>query len=208
MALANPRAPERLLVVEGPDDRHVICHIVKRCTQLPDFEIEDRGSVEKLVASIGADLKAPGRRVLGIVVDADDSVEDRWRSVTDRLRKAGVSVGNPKPGGTIIGELDLLPRVGVWIMPDNRSPGELEDFIQTMIPSDDSVWPLSRRYIEGIPGEERLFSDKKESRAKVHAWLAARERPRLMGAAIGAHDLLVDQEPCQSLVAWLRRLFG
>ena len=93
-------------------------------------------------------------------------------------------------------------------MPDNRSPGELEDFIADMIPGDDSVWPLSQAYIDGIPAESRLFSVKKEQRAKVHAWLAAREEPRPMGLAIGAGDLEVGGDLCTQLATWLRQLFG
>ena len=76
-----------------------------------------------------------------------------------------------------------------------------------MIPDCDPVWPLARAYIDGIPCAERKFIPKKQQRAEVHAWLAAREDPRLMGAAIGARDLDVDGPLCQSFVAWLERLF-
>ena len=92
-------------------------------------------------------------------------------------------------------------------MPDNTEPGELEDFVAKMIPASDTVWPLSQSYIDGIPCAERKFSKKKKARAQVHAWLAAREDPRQMGAAIGARDLNVDGPLCQQFVAWLTRLF-
>lgn len=74
-------------------------------------------------------------------------------------------------------------------MPDNCGPGELEDFVQTMIRPDDPIWPRAERYIEGIPAEDRRFTDGKATGAKVHAWLAAQERPRPMGLAIQAGDL-------------------
>lgn len=77
-----------------------------------------------------------------------------------------------------------------------------------MIPEDDSVWPLSQAYIDGIPAKRRLFSPKKEKRAKVHAWLAAREEPRPMGLAIGTGDLEVGGDLCTQLATWLRQLFG
>ena len=121
----------------------------------------------------------------------------------------GVDVpADPDPSGTIIeGNSDVgRPRVGVWLMPDNTLPGELEDFVARMIPEDDPVWPLSRAYIEGIPERYRKFTPAKTRRAEVHAWLAARERPRLMGLAIGAQDLDVDAAVCRSFVDWLRRL--
>lgn len=116
--------------------------------------------------------------------------------------------GSPDLSGIIIPETDDLPRVGVWLMPDNQSTGELEDFVSEMIPSDDAVWPLSEDYIEGIPLADRKFAENKTQRAKVHAWLAAREDPRQMGQAIRARDLEVNGELCDKFVAWLRRLFG
>ena len=110
--------------------------------------------------------------------------------------------------GTVIPETEDLPRVGIWLMPDNQSTGELEDFVARMIPGDDPVWPLSEDYIEGIPSEDRKFAQSKTQRAKVHAWLAAREDPRQMGQAIRARDLEVNGELCEKFVSWLRRLFG
>ena len=150
---------------------------------MPDFEIVDKGGIDPLVASIGVELKAPGRQAVGIIVDANNDIETRWSAVKNRVSRAGIALGDRDPNGTIARGGGLEPDVGVWIMPDKRSPGELEDFIADMIPKDDSVWPLSRAYIDGIPAESRLFNPKKEKRAKVHAWLAARERPRPMGMA-------------------------
>lgn len=62
-------------------------------------------------------------------------------------------------------------------MPDNREPGELEDFTQRLIPDHDPVWPLARDYVAGIPESNRKFRPGKVSRAEVHAWLATRESP-------------------------------
>ena len=100
------------------------------------------------------------------------------------------------------------PRVGIWLMPDNQSPGEIEDFVAAMIPDGDPVRPLAERYIDGIPEADRKFAEGKIPRAKIHAWLAAREDPRRMGAAIGAGDLDTEVTLCQSFAAWLRRLFA
>ena len=92
-------------------------------------------------------------------------------------------------------------------MPDNQSPGELEDFVSEMIPDDDPVWPRAQRDIDGITEADRKFSDRKIQRARLHAWLATREDPRLMGAAIGARDLNVDGSLSKNFADWLRELF-
>ena len=70
------------------------------------------------------------------------------------------------------------------------------------------MWPLSNRYIEEIPTEDRKFIESKTQRAKLHAWLAAREDPRQMGLAIKTKDLEIDGPLCQKFVVWLTKLFG
>ena len=93
-------------------------------------------------------------------------------------------------------------------MPDNQSPGELEDFVAQMIPGGDPVWPLSQNYIEGIPAGDRKFASGKTLRAKIHAWLAAREDPRQMGLAIRTRDLDINGAVCTRFTNWLTRLFS
>ena len=92
-------------------------------------------------------------------------------------------------------------------MPDNKLPGELEDFVIELIPNGDTVWPRSQSYIDGIPDGDRLFTEGKKQRAQLYAWLATREEPRRMGAAIGTHDLDINGPLCQNFVAWLKQLF-
>lgn len=125
--------------------------------------------------------------------------------MANRLRAENIEVpSSPELAGTII---DSTPRVGIWLMPNNTSPGELENFVSEMIPADDPVWPLSETYIDDIPQAQRKFTEKKILRAKIHAWLATREDPRQMGAAIGAHDLQVDGTLSTAFANWLQRLF-
>ena len=203
-------APPRVLLVEGRDDERVVSGLRRRIAAMPDFGVIDKNGINNLLSSLEGEINAPGRTVVGILADANDSPSNRWRAVRDRLARLGVDVpADPDPSGTIIeGNSDEgRPRVGVWLMPDNESRGELEDFVAAMIPEDDPVWPLSGAYIEGIPEPYRKFTPGKTRRAEVHAWLAARERPRLMGVAIGARDLDVDAAGCKSFVDWLRRLF-
>ena len=204
--MERPAEPSpRVLLVEGQGDKHVAQHIWWRHAEDTPFCIDVMGSEAELRRVIFAQVKAEGRLALGILLDANTNSGARWQSVRDRLAQAGIAAPERlSPGGTII---ESRPRVGVWLMPDNGSPGELEDFVAQMIPDGDAVWPLSQSYIDGIPCAERKFSPKKKKRAQVHAWLAARDDPRLMGAAIGAGDLAVDGALCRAFVSWLKALF-
>lgn len=206
---APRRAPARVLLVEGPDDKHVVRHLCDRTASSLEFEIVTKYGVSNLVPAIYEEVMAPGRKAVGIVVDADDSLQARWNAVSHRLRNE-VNVPTPtalsRDGASI--EENGFPRIGVWIMPDNESSGEIEEFVRTMIPEGDPVWPLSRQYIEGIPKSVRKFSNGKKTRAEVHAWLATRKTPSLMGAAIGQGELRSDGELCRRFLKWLENLFG
>lgn len=200
--------PSKILLVEGQDDKHVVRHLWKRRYRSePSFDIQDKEGVENLIRAIGPEIKVPNRVAVGIVVDANDSFADRWRAVSDGLRNADIGdvPGAPSPDGTII---DAAPCIGVWLMPDNGSSGEIENFVQRMIPSSDPAWPLAQEYVLTIPEESRKFSPKKTSRAELYAWLATRETPGRMGSAIGTEDLNSDGELCSSFLKWIERLFG
>ena len=206
MVNGGDRSPEkRVLLVEGVDDLHVVRHI-RESNSLPEsFCIRQKCGRPNLLKGIRSEILAEGRIAVGIVVDANNNSQSRWQSIADKLKTAGITTpAGPDFNGTIIGG---QPRVGIWLMPDNESPGELEDFIASMIPSGDPVWPMSEDYIEGIPVEHRKFKEGKILRAKVHAWLATREDPRPMGIAIRAGDLNTATENCERFVGWLRELF-
>ena len=198
-----------LLIVEGADDKFVAIQIAIRLGSIPQFDVFERGPVEGLLRSIPFDVRTPGYDTIGFLLDADDYPSSRWDAVSNQLRSAGISTPRtPDPNGTIISPTGDVPRIGVWLMHNNQSPGELEDFVATMLPGGDPVWPLARDYIDGIPEGDRKFASGKTLRAKIHAWLAARDRPRQMGAAIEALDLDIDGDLCTRFTDWLGRLFA
>ena len=201
--------PPKLLIVEGVDDKHVVQHLRHVDQEIPPFCISEKEGLTQLLAAIGLELRVENRRALGILVDANDDVQARWNAVTDRLQKEKMVTlpASPDAAGTIVNFSDRT-RVGIWLMPDNKSRGELEDFVVCMIPDDDPVWPRSESYIDDIPQGDRKFTHSKTVRAKVHAWLATRQEPRKMGAAIRTGDLHVHRTLCQQFVGWLSDLFA
>ena len=211
MANGGDTSPgNRILLVEGRDEMHVVRRICASNGLIPSFCISPKGGIDPLLEGIQSEINAEGRTVVGIVVDANDNLQSRWQAVAHRLRAANIQPPTtPASHGTIIegSPQEGTPRVGIWLMPDNQSPGELEDFIAGMIPVGDPVWPLSHDYINGIPECDREFKEGKILRAKVHAWLATREDPRPMGLAIKAGDLDTGAEDCQRFLGWLRQLF-
>lgn len=197
--------PTKLLLVEGSDDVQVVRQLVDHNSPHMRFEIWQRQGIDNLLRAIPLQYLVQGRVALGILVDADDNLQFRWNDVAHALGIAGIDLPpEPEAGGTVI---PGIPRLGIWVMPDNKSAGELEDFIYRMIPQPDPIWPKAERFIDDISADDRKFPEHKSLRAKVHAWMATRSRPRPMWSGIEGGDLALEDNST-AFLNWLRRLFG
>ncbi|HSK73475.1 MAG TPA: DUF3226 domain-containing protein, partial [Pyrinomonadaceae bacterium] len=120
----------RILLVEGTDDLHVLAHIFKAHGFEGKITIRDQEGVDKLkkrldekffenlLEDLPVELKGSEVVALGIVVDADLDLSARWQSLANKLRdlKYQDVPDLPKATGTICtGE--NLPKIGVWLMP-------------------------------------------------------------------------------------------
>ena len=114
----------------------------------------------------------------------------------------------PDPAGTVIGHEDL-PRVGVWIMPNNTLPGMLEDYLCYLVPEGDTLFERARRCVDEIPVEERRFIAAHFTKALIHTWLAWQDDPGTpFGQAITKRYFDPDGPHVQALLDWLTRLFA
>ena len=216
-------AKRRVLLVEGKDDEHVIRHIcLSRAIPLLDdasaslqpdgIEIKQQQNYSSLLNSLPIRLKESEVDSLGIVLDADTDVGGRWIAVGNRLAQSGYSKTpqSPSPSGTIIPSPtpDLLPRVGIWLMPDNKTPGILEDFLRFLVPSPCPLFDRVESVVAGIPTSERRFGRLAEPKAIIHTWLAWQEEPgRPLGTAIKARYLDPHVAEVNVFASWLNRLF-
>lgn len=207
----------RKLLVEGIDERHVILAFLRRrgLESLLSWEqIEPLRGDGPLLESIPVQVKAGAELdALGIVIDVDEDLSDRWQSLSYRLQKAGYPdvPKQPDPRGWVreSAEDNGPARLGVWLMPDNRGPGKLEDFVRALIPRGDRLFPVAQTAVEGIPPSERLFAEPDVTKATLHTWLAWQEEPgRPMGTAITAKFLNVDGPVADSFADWLVRCFS
>ncbi len=203
----------KMLMVEGTDDEHVLKHICGN-RGIPHLDgVESHGNVEKLIESLGVRLKLSEEGdVIGVVVDADTDISSRWQSVRNRIIGVGYQEvpAQPSPDGTILypPRGTLLPRLGIWIMPNNRTSGILEDFLRFLVPQPNILFDHAEGSVATIPEGEQRFKPLDETKAIVHTWLAWQEDPgRPFGTAITACFLDPNVPEVDVLVAWLKRLF-
>lgn len=195
------------LLVEGSDDLHLIRNLARaHGVSFDRDEILDCGGVEALLhESLPLHLLGSYTSI-GVVVDADLDLQNRWQAVRDRLEKSGYAVPvTPDPDGMII--TTRRPIVGVWVMPDNALSGTLEDFARQLIMEDDDLWPFVERSVAAIPGESRRFQQASERKAQIHTYLAWQENPGTpLGLAITKKYLQTDTALALTFVNWLKRL--
>jgi hypothetical protein len=205
-------ATRKILLVEGNDDEHVIKHVCgTRGVQKVD-EIKQQGNVEQLLANLPVRLKESDVEVLGVVIDAHTDLAARWRSLHDRLAKAGYGniPAHPLPDGTILDPPagTLLPRVGIWIMPNNQTKGILEDFLRFLIPGESRLFDHVQSSVANIPKGEQRFNQLAEPKAIIHTWLAWQKEPgKPLGTTITARYLDTGVKQVDVFVSWMNHLF-
>jgi hypothetical protein len=206
-------SPYRLLV-EGPNDKHSVIHLMKRHNVNWDDPnqavpyVHDCGGFDLLVESIRVSIKSYHR--LGIIVDANMDMYKRWEKVTNEFSKIDITIPeSPNPDGTIITGIYTDWKVGIWLMPDNQQKGILEDFLSKLIPSDDKCWPYADEATKHAKQIGALFPNKALSKARIHTWLAWQENPGLpFGTAITAKYFQVDSHEAMKFAQWFKDLFS
>lgn len=214
-----------LLIVEGKDDYLTTkallykfgidsCHSSQ--DRKPDYlvlvtEGKDARDSEARLHRIAVGVQASGFDRIGIVLDADENVEDRWRSITDLLSRTVVrqrqflpNRPHRLPDGSVT-TTDTGHVLGLWLWPDNARNGILEDFVADLIPPWDVLWPIATRVVAELP--DKRFSELATPKARIHTWLAWQEKPgKPAGTAIVAEFLQHNCPAAQSYFNWLQRL--
>jgi hypothetical protein len=134
----------------------------------------------------------------------------RWDSVSNVLKKQGYDVpALPSRCGVII-DCAGMPKIGVWIMPDNNTAGILEDFVSLLIPAGDLLLNEVDCSLDGIEAKKlNKYKDTHKAKARIHTWLAWQQEPGTpMGQAITKTYLDTNQQLCRSFVDWVNRLFN
>lgn len=206
----------RVLLVEGPNDRHVLWALLTHHALPQTFQIDVLDGIDRRIENARVRLKAfrtaADLERLGIILDADADLDLRWRQLQDALRATvGITLpASPEPDGTVV-SLDGGRLFGAWVMPDNRVPGMLEDFLAFLVPPRDVLLPHVDGFLGRLPGADQCaarFPDKHRIKARIHAWLSVQLEPgKPLGQAITARYLDADAPKASALIGWLRRLF-
>ena len=165
---------DRLLLVEGQDEKNLTTAMLGRW-DVGGIQIIDVGGKDNFKPRIDALMSSARSRnlplsAIGVMRDADNSPTSALESVTDTLRSLRLPVPNVH-GAFISGP----PSVGVFILPDGKSQGSVEDLCWASV-EDTSAAQCSTSYLNCLQDLAALRS-KNTAKTLVHAYLAAQEEP-------------------------------
>ena len=196
------------LLVEGNDDQHVIWALCEKFNVPGTFDVIDCEGINKLYEAIPVRFKQANIETIGVIIDADVNLNDRWVYVKNLFSNQGFKVPEKLPGEGLVLSKDNI-RIGVWIMPNNDINGMLEDFVSFLVPADDKLLPVADAVLNKIENEKlNKYLPVHKSKARVHSWLSWQEYPGTpIGLSITKRYLTTDNECCKQLIDWLRKLF-
>ncbi|HWD00600.1 MAG TPA: DUF3226 domain-containing protein [Candidatus Sulfopaludibacter sp.] len=216
---------ELLLLVEGLND----CHAVFQLMWLvyggdPIFGIHECGNDNRVLDSLASRIVStrPKQKVLGVILDSDVEGVSPEQVIQSRLDQLKARVGTyytlPATfphGGLILNPLasrpdaDRLPKLGVWLMPNNKAYGMFEDLLMASLADQASAYTAAVVMRAKTDGVAR-YKDVHLSKAVIRTYMAWQDPPdvQYLGLAIklGAFERI--EAECRPFVEWLERLFG
>jgi hypothetical protein len=216
---------ELLLLVEGLNDCHAVFQLMWLIYRAdPVFGIYECGSDDKVLDSLASRIVStrPRQRVLGLILDADIEGLHPDQVIQSRLDQLAARVGTYYPlptvfpaGGLILDplasrpEADRLPKLGVWLMPNNKAYGMFEDLLMGSLSGQVAAYTTTVVKQSKADGVAR-FKDVHLSKAVIRTYLAWQDPPDIqyLGLAIkrGAFENI--EAACKQFVQWLEQLFG
>ena len=162
----------KLVLVEGVDDKFFFEALCQHLG-LNDIQFRKIDGKDNLPKALRVVVNDPGFSeviALGIILDADDDPKATFQSVCSALQKVELPVPTqpmtPAPGP---------PRVLVMILPDNQSPGALEDVCLRAIARTPAMKCVDKFFC--CLRRQGLSLPKSLSKAKVLAYLTSMPEP-------------------------------
>ena len=207
----------RKLLVEGPTEKRVIPYLMAKngitweIDNTPIVWIEASGGIDSLLqpGAISTELKASGVEALGLVVDANGNSSRRWTQIKMRCQDLFDDLPDDMPDNGLVCVDSNGIRFGVWIMPNNRFSGALEDFLIDLIPAEsEDLYALAEHCVSEAAKSGAPFKTAHKSKAKIHTWLAWQDQPgKQLHHAVNNRVLDPEKPESRLFVGWFRSLF-
>ncbi|MCK5536764.1 MAG: hypothetical protein KAI79_08045 [Bacteroidales bacterium] len=189
--------------------------------KLFDFAIYPAGSDGELVKMIVPLLKSEESiHTLAFILDADKNkgknndinIKSRLQQIAHKFQKYpnyNEKFNKMNPDGLIIPKEEELPKIGLWLMPNNTEQGMLEDFLMEMVDFPNKCIKFAEDCV-ACAVDENCTSFKKPhfSKAVIHTYLSWQDEPGdALALSIKQEKLNVNSPIAKKFLNWLIKVF-
>lgn len=169
--MLNLEGHSNLFIVEGKDEKNVIEAFLDRFGNVETpYRIHSTDGIDNMGNFLRLLPRLPGfeeLRSIGIVADADNDCNNRFKSIVSFLES--VNLEAPHAPGIVTSS---IPKIGVFIMPNNKDNGCLEDlFVLTV--SNTPIYSCISSFFECAA--EKGFIPRRRSKAFSQAVLSCNQ---------------------------------
>ena len=173
--------------------------------------VEVGKSVDEILATgyLSAEIKAHRVTALGVVLDADDAPQGRYQRIQQLCNPLFPSLPADLPREGMVADNTDGKRLGLWIMPDNKSDGDLETFLKFLVPSNqDPLWSMACSSVAQARAAGAACRERQISKSNLYTWLAWQDPPgQSPGPALTKKILDPNSTSAELFVSWFRRLY-
>ena len=149
---------------------------------------------------------------IGIVLDANQiGAEKRYNKLFTLLQKeGGYDLPRSVPKEGLYVESHSKRKVEIWIMPDNKTDGYLEHFLEKLISKENLVkFVKAQKAVKQFnKSEAELIPEKAMQKAYIHTYLAWQQEPgKPISQAINANYFNPKLQAAKPFLKWLKLVF-
>ena len=208
----------KILLLEGSDDCNIIkkfCDDNRIATTIENkgFALHSCGGKDAVLKKFRAKLKSSKLKRpknIGIILDANSSINKCYANIKSKIQNLPYELPQKFPNKEIIiTSLNTgMPKLGIWIMPNNKDGGGIEKFYLALANQ------INQKFIEDCVRKaenQGLTSFKQQHFQKVvmHTYFTWQDQPgMLLYKAIGKVKLNYNLQVAKDFKNWLKELFN
>ena len=181
--------------------------------------------IPKVLPDLLQEIEDGHIKKLAVVADADHTgisggFSERWSQLTAPIKEVGYTISLPPDQayeGNLFKHPEGLPPVGLWLMPDHKNDGMLENLVKQIVceGQQNDILDKAEKCLDELPVKLFEPQGRQHHRAKatVYTWLAWQEKPgQSLTSTINPQkpekNLINLQSPeMQGFINWLKKVF-
>ena len=89
--MEDTASPKRMFILEGKTGEIAVCSVLGKL-EILNVKFKKFNGIENLLKVLPVRIKESNMKGIGIIVDANDSLGGRWRSIRDKLFRSDLKI--------------------------------------------------------------------------------------------------------------------